>query len=152
MHRQPRVQRLLAGTGETFNLIIINNIIINIITIIIILINSIILIIMLAKRHNMIFRWRSADNPILTTSWWFWALQGRYTLCTTTHLHSFHYLVIILHIFVIIISFLRFYLTPSVSHPAVLATSLILSIEGDFVHMFRFCLDSCKRICLEIGQ
>ena len=78
MHGQPRVQRLLAGTGETFNLIIITFILINIITIItiiiIIVINGIILIIMLATRaghHNMIFRSRSADNPISTTSWWF---------------------------------------------------------------------------------
>ena len=54
MHGQPRVQRLLAGTGETFNLIIITFILINIITIItiiiIIVINGIILIIMLATR------------------------------------------------------------------------------------------------------
>ena len=95
MHGQPRVQRILARTGETFNLIIITFTTINIIIIITfiiisiiiiitfiiiiiiitsIIINGIILIIMLATRaghHNMIFRSRSADNPISTTSWWF---------------------------------------------------------------------------------
>ena len=66
---------------------------------------------------------------------------GTYIHITSSYLNSFHCLHhrhLPKYLYLIIISFIRFYLTPSVSHPAVLAMSLILSIEGDFVHMFRF--------------
>ena len=66
---------------------------------------------------------------------------GTYIQITSSYLNSFHCLHhrhLPKYLYLIIISFTRFYLTPSVSHPAVLAMSLILSIEGDFVHMFRF--------------
>ena len=66
---------------------------------------------------------------------------GTYIQITSSYLNSFHCLHhrhLPKYLYLIIISFIRFYLTPSVSPPAVLAMSLILSIEGDFVHR---CLD-----------